>query len=123
MPGRHEQEPHREQEPHTYYLASEFLNERPSKRAYDRAQETLYHAPRCDLSVFRFLVRSRHTWLVTVIGEKPEEQLEQRLRRILASGVPTTVPEDVLQILQARRAEATQQAPWVERHFPPPTQN
>src|ERR1700726_1992916 len=110
---RPEHEPHHEQEGEPYYLAAEFLNERPSKRAYDRAQETIYHAPPCDLSVFRFLVPSRHTWLVTVIGEKPEEPLERRLRSILAAGVPTTVPPDILQLLQARRAEATRQAPWV----------
>ena len=53
MPGRHEQEPHREPETEPYSLAAEFLNERPGKRAYDRAQETIFHAPPCDLSVFR----------------------------------------------------------------------
>jgi len=121
--SRPEHEPHHEQEGEPYYLAAEFLNERPSKRAYDRAQATIYHAPPCDLSVYRFLVPSRHTWLVTVIGQKPEVQLERRLSSILSAGIPAPVPPDILQLLQARRAEATQQAPWVERHFPLPGQN
>src|SRR5438132_11440233 len=105
---RPEHEPRHEQEGEPYYLAAEFLNERPGKCAYDRAQETLYHAPPCDLSVFRFLVPSRHTWLVTVIGEKPEEQVERRLRTFLPAATPTTVPPSTLQLLQARRSEPTQ---------------
>lgn len=118
-----EHEPPREPQAAPNCLTAQFLNKRPAGRAYARAQATIYQAPACDLSVFRLMIPSRHTWLVTVIGQQPKAPLGDKLAAILATGMPTTMPADVLQLLQARRAEAIRQAPWVERHFPPQTHN
>ena len=51
--------------------------------------------------------------------DPPPTALHDALRRILATGEPATIPEDVLKLLNARRAEATEAGPWVEGHYRP----
>ena len=86
--------------------------------AYFAAQEAVAaHAGDVDLSAYRFqLDRIYH---VVVLGDPPPTALHDELRAILAAGERATVPEDVLRLLNGRRAEATQVGPWVEGHYRP----
>lgn len=113
----HQPEGNQEQEPIPYYKASRFNAERLARRAYFQAQETLFKNPDCDLSAYRLLLQQiRH---VVVLGEPPPEDLEQKLQTILSTGEPVDLPPEILKLLAERRAEATKQAPWVERHYRP----
>jgi hypothetical protein len=86
-------------------------------RAYDAAQSAIFHTPRCDLSVYRLVADPEA--FVAVLGQTPPRHLERELRRILRLGIPTTLPEEIIQALRRRRAEAITIAPWVERHIRP----
>ena len=101
-----------------YHQAARFPGEELAGRAYFAAQETVAtHAGDVDLSAYRFrLDRVDH---VAVLGDPPPTALHDELRRILATGEPATIPEDVLKLLNARRAEATEAGPWVEGHHRP----
>src|SRR5215213_11645393 len=94
-----------------YLQVARFNGERPAGRAYNQLQEAIFRSPGCELSVFR-LVLDRQ-WLVSVLGDPPDETLDRRIRQVLARGAPATLPEEILQELQRRRAEATNIGPWV----------
>ena len=113
---RHEEKHAEEQEQTPYYLAARYAGERPAGRAYFEGQETILRAD-CDLSVFRFQLN--RVWHVAVLGEKPPDDLEDKLKTILSRGTPAPLPPEVLQTLASLRANATRQGPWVERHFRP----
>ena len=101
-----------------YHQAARFPGEDPAGVAYFAAQEAIFaHAGDVDLSAYRFqLDRVSH---VAVLGDPPPTALHDALRAILSSGEPATIPEDVLRLLQARRAQASQVGPWVEGHYRP----
>jgi hypothetical protein len=101
----------------SYLHAARFGGERPAGRAYVRAQEAI-RTTECDLSTFR--LRLNQVWHVAVLGQAPPETLDRSLRRILAWGEPTTLPDDILQQLWERRAQAIKLGPWLERHEQPP---
>lgn len=97
-----------------YCLAVSFNATRPARRAYEAAQRLLF-VTECDLSAYRFYVGP--TWYVAIVGETPLPELETRLKHLLRRGDPTTLPPDVIERLQQRRATATKIAPWVEGHY------
>ena len=68
----------------------------------------------CDLSVYR--IRHEGVWLVVVLGEPPPDELHMRIEAKLTNGTLVTLREDVLRFLQARRAQVSPLAPWVELH-------
>ena len=108
-----------EHEGQPFYLrVARFSGERPAGRAYNQLQEAIFRSPGCDLSVFRLSLDRQ--WLVSVLGDPPDEPLDRRIRQVLARGVPASLPDDILAELQRRRAEATRIGPWVERHQPRP---
>src|SRR5436190_19157691 len=109
------QERARKQEPPAYIRAARFPNAPTSERAYFETQEAIYTAPECDLSSFRLRLSER--WHVVVLGDSPPEELERRLRTILAAGEPTPLPAEILKLLQERRARATKKGPWAEGHY------
>ncbi len=113
---RHEEKHAEEQEQTPYYLAARYAGERQAGRAYFEGQETILRAD-CDLSVFRFQLN--RIWHVAVLGEKPPEDLEGKLKTILSRGAPTPLPSEVLETLARRRESATEKGPWVERHYRP----
>src|SRR5687767_4014016 len=116
-PEHQESEQHKEQDSTPYYLASKFSGEKPAGTAYFTAQELIFNAPDCELSVYRFqLSRIYH---VAVVGDKPEQELEDKLKDILSKGEPTSLPSMVLQQLLARRLQQTQHGEWIERHYRP----
>jgi hypothetical protein len=102
----------------SYSLIARFQYEPPARRAYFRAQEAVFTAqPPADLSVYRFqLDRISH---VAVIGEPPPQELERTLRAILATGIPASLPAEVLKQLQDRRTRMSAQGLWVEGHYRP----
>lgn len=100
-----------------YLQVARFAGERPAGRAYDQLQEAIFRSPGCEFSVFRLLLR--RDWHVAVLGDLPDETLDRRIRQVLARGTPASLPEEIVLELQRRRAEATRQGPWVERHHWP----
>ncbi|MCG3771991.1 MAG: hypothetical protein JW384_03192 [Nitrosomonadaceae bacterium] len=56
---------------------------------------------------------------VAVLGVRPAEEVERRIKRILSAGIATTLPDDILQLLAQRRTAAAKLGPWVERHYRP----
>lgn len=106
------------EQPSIYCQAARFRMEAPARRAYDQAQELIFSSrEHCDLSAYRFLLeRVSH---VVVLGEAPPEEIAQRLQTILATGEPTTLPEEIVRLLCARRAQASTLGPWVEGHYRP----
>ncbi len=99
----------------TYYLAARFDKPTESVRAYGYAQQAIFFHD-CDLSAYRFRWEQRYH--VTVLGTRPPETLDRRLRAILARGEMVALPDDLLRFLAQRRREANEQAPWVEGHYP-----
>ena len=105
------------QDPTPYYRAARFHGEKPAGRAYNQAQETIFTAPDCELSAYRFHLD--RVWHVAVVGEQPPEDLERQLRRILSRGEPVALPEALLRMLKQRRVQATRLGPWIEGHYRP----
>lgn len=106
-----------EQEKAPYYKAARFRGEQPAGRAYFQAQDAIFNDPDCDLSAYRFQIRS--IYHVAVLGEPPPEDLEQKLQTILSTGEPVSLPANLLKLLAERREQASNQAPWIERHYRP----
>src|SRR3954464_11602303 len=107
-----------DQEPPPSFLqVARFSGDRPAGRAYDQLQNAIFRTPDCELSVFRMLLQ--RDWHVAVLGDPPAETLARRIRQVLSRGTPASLPEEILDELQRRRAEATRIGPWVERHQRP----
>ncbi|MCC6178993.1 MAG: hypothetical protein IT305_27100 [Chloroflexi bacterium] len=100
-----------------YCIAARYRCEHLAGRVYARAQSTLFAAEGCDLSAFR--LQLDRIWHVVILGEQLTPALDRRLRLILSSGTPAQLPNDVVDILLARHAEATRLGLWVERHHRP----
>jgi len=117
-----EQDPHDRDhlpasEPTTYQRASRFAGERPADRAYAVAQQVIYEAPDCDLSVYR--LQLNQLWYVAALGRVPPASVLQAIEQIFDRGEPAELPTDVWHALQERRRHATRLGPWVERHRRP----
>src|SRR5947208_14180610 len=107
------------QEPIPYYLAARFANKATAGQVYTPLQEMIFEEQEhCDLSAYRFKITEG--WHVVVLGERPSDQLHQRIEALLTNGTLVTLRPDVLDYLQSRRAQATQIGPWVERHLDVP---
>lgn len=102
-----------------YYQAARFTGLTIAGVTYFRLQQMVFEAKDdVDLSVYRLALSG--VWYVVILGEKPPEDFHIRIEAELTNGVLVTLRDDALAYLQDRRARATQIAPWVERHFPPP---
>ena len=66
-----------------------------------------------------FRLQLNHLWHVAALGIVPPVPVLQAIEDILGTGEPVTLPADVVAALEARRAQATRRAPWVQRHFRP----
>lgn len=119
MPGPEHRGGHSpEHEPSPYTRAARFAGERPAGLAYRKAEAAIFGTP-CDLSVYRLQFQQR--WHVAVLGELPPDEFAQRIDAILATGEPTTLPSDVMRVLQQRRAELSKRRSWTEGHYRPGT--
>lgn len=102
----------------TYFRAVSYSGEqaeRRSNRAYTQARDLLYRTREAELSSYRLALPQTREWVVALIGVRPPDALERQLATYLATGEPTTLPEGVRRNLEARRREAEQIGPWVER--------
>lgn len=105
-----------EQQPDRYVRAARFPSERSARRAYFRAQETIFEAD-CDLLALRLSLD--RAWHVGLIGHTPPERIDQQVRRILVDDEAAILPEDVLRLLEGRRARASAVGSWVEGYYRP----
>src|SRR5215208_2533007 len=87
-----------------YLRVARFSGERPAGRAYNQLQDVIFRSPACELSVFRMLLQ--RDWHVAVLGDPPDDTLDRRIRQVLSRGTPASLPEEIFQELQQRRAEA-----------------
>jgi hypothetical protein len=106
-----------EQEPSALYIkAARFSDDALAGQIFFLAQETIFASP-CDLSCYRLqLDQVSH---VAVLGSQPPPEVDEHLTTLLATGELTSLPEDALAFLQARRAQARQIGSWVEGHYRP----
>jgi hypothetical protein len=102
-----------------YHQTARYPSERPAGKAYEKAQALIYKRQDVDLSTYRLIYQKR--WHVSVLGEVPPTEVDRRVRQILSSGEPATLPDDVLRALNHRRLLARQMQPWVEAHHIPGT--
>ena len=105
-----------------YYQAARYPNKTAAGKAYDPIQQII-HDVACDLSAYRLFVPSERTWYVVVIGEQPDAQVHERLKTILTTltrGEPTSLDEETLTLLLARRVQQAQRGSWVEGHYDHP---
>jgi hypothetical protein len=110
--------PPRRPSPESYLRVARFAGERPAGEAYFAVQRVIYEAPKpLDLSVFR--LQLNQLWHVAALGMVPPARILQAIEQILDTGESTTLPEDVVQLLQERRAQATRRGPWMEGHYRP----
>lgn len=109
-----------EGQPLPYYLAARFPTKQAAAKPYTQAQEVI-RTTECDLSVYRILVTSQLTeprpWYVVTIGDTPPDTLHQQMTAILAQGEMTTIPQQGIDELLARRAEEIQKGSWREHHY------
>jgi len=99
-----------------YYQAARFHREGSARRAYFALQDTIFESE-CTLSTYRIILNG--TWHVAVLGERPAEELQEKLDRALRNGDPVSLPEDVVTSLVERGKQQRRIAPWVERHYRP----
>ena len=122
-PDHTEGTPRQEGEQPPYSLAARYRDEPASARSYEAAQEFIYTTAHLDLSAYRLqlprLQSTEFDWYVAVVGEQPPAEFDTRLRRILSTGEPASLPDEVLTYLLERRAQATQMGSWVEGHYRP----
>src|SRR6266478_5000128 len=93
-----------------YYQAARYPNKTAAGKAYTPIQQII-HDEDCDLSAYRLLVPSERKWYVVIIGEQPTTPLHERLKTILTTltrGEPTSLDEDTISVLLARRLQQTQ---------------
>jgi hypothetical protein len=103
----------------SFYLAARFPTKAAAGAIYTPLQQIVYdEQDMCDLSVYR--LKLNDVWHVVVLGEKPSDVLYQRIEALLINGTLVTLRPEALQYLQARRAQATLLAPWVEAHYDTP---
>ena len=117
-PGGPEERSPPEHEPVPYHRAARFAGEQPAGRAYTQAQRVIYEAPQpTDISVYR--LQLNRLWHVAALGILPPAPVLHAIEDALASGEPTDLPAEVWQALSERRAQATKQGTWIERHHRP----
>ncbi len=123
-----EQEPPRREDPQSehkdgetgYYQAARYPIERPAKQAYGAAQALVFSQDGHGLSAYKFyLPDAPRKPNVTVLGEAPPAEVHEQITQILQDGTPLVIPENVLQVIFDRRAQAGQIQPYVEGHWRP----
>jgi len=99
-----------------YLRAVHFRRDAAAKRVYTGVQEAIRHDA-CDLSVYNLRLNGEPT--VVVIGDAPAAELDERLRRMLSTGRPAMLAQDVITMLAERGIEERQKGPWHEGHYGP----
>jgi hypothetical protein len=76
-----------------YHQTSRYPSERPAGNTYEQAQALIYNRQDVDLSTYRLIYEKR--WHVSVLGDIPPADVHKRVRQILGSGEPATLPDNV----------------------------
>ncbi len=97
-----------------YLRAVHFRRDAAAKRVYTGVQEAIRNSA-CDLSVYNLRLNGEPT--VVVVGDAPPAALDERLRRILSTGRPAVLPQDVIVMLAERGIAERGKAPWSEGHY------
>lgn len=111
---RSEQPESSESQQPLYCWAVSFPDDTTSESAYFQAQHTIFLSD-CDVSVFRFGLHGVR--YVAVIGQPPPADLDAKLRDVLSTGAPASLPNGILGFLAERRRHAQRLGPWVEGHY------
>jgi hypothetical protein len=113
--------PPKEEEPKPYSLAARYPDEQSSEHPYYESQQVIFENQQLALSVYRLQLRRLNEvqlqWHVTVVGEQPPTEFDTKFRRILSTGEEVSLPQEVLDALLKRRAQAAQLGSWVEGHY------
>jgi hypothetical protein len=103
-----------------YYVAARYPSKQTAGKAYTSIERLIYEAD-CDLSAYRYFVRSERFWSVVIVGEVPPTALHERfitiLKTLTRGELVDTLDADTLRLLRTRREQQKQLGPWVERHF------
>jgi hypothetical protein len=97
-----------------YLVMARFRRDPAAKRVYNQIQEAI-RATSCDLSVCNLRLNGEP--IVVVVGDQPTPDLDERIHRCLAAGIPTDLQADVITLLRARSIEERAKAPWSEGHY------
>ena len=54
-----------------------------------------------------------------MVGKEPPPGFDERIKALLATVEPVTLPEEVVATLTARRSQAQKLGPWVQGHHRP----
>ena len=102
-----------------YCQAARFSSKTAAGAVYIPLQTLVFEEQNeCDLSVYRLKITEG--WHVVALGETPDDKLHLRIEALLSKGTIVNLQDerpDVIDYLQARRAQATHIAPWVEGHY------
>jgi HicA toxin of bacterial toxin-antitoxin, len=60
-----------------YYVAARYPSKQTAGKAYTSIERLIYEAD-CDLSAYRYFVRSERYWYVVIVGEVPPAPLHER---------------------------------------------
>lgn len=99
-----------------YVLSAAFRRPERAKAVYRQAEALLYDQP-VDLSAYNLELNGQP--LVVVLGNPPPATVHDRLARLLATGQPIAVPEEVLITLYRRSRDAWAKGPWQAYHHRP----
>ena len=108
--------------------ASRFAQKTTSIEVYDKLESMNRENKDTYVSVYRLYQNwqeaesSNKPWFVIILGETPPEPLAKEMLQTLRRGEITMVPDDVIALLAARRAELTEtyaetEDVYVERHY------
>lgn len=97
-----------------YLLMARFRRDAAAKRYYTEIQEAIRNAE-CDLSVYNLRLNGEP--IIIVMGNEPSADLDERLRKALSTGSPTTLPQDVIVMLTERSIRERRKWPWTEGHY------
>jgi hypothetical protein len=99
-----------------YRHAVRFPDEPSSNTAYEQTRDIIRDEP-CDLSLYRTALLPALTWYVIILGQIPEEDLQERIYEALEGGEAVSLPEEVWRQFNQRRLEQSGKGPWVEKRY------
>ena len=127
MPRPPEQPPRPEAQPFPFFFASRFESRETSQQPYDTIQGMLRDEKSAtDFSVFRLLQNwpeskskappSTKRWYVVVLGNPPREPFFTQVTQAINTGEPVAIPDELVEMLVARRIEQAAKGPFREIH-------
>ncbi len=127
MPRTPERPPNVEREAMPFLLSSRFDSREASQAPYDTIQSIVRDKSGiADFSVYRLIQNwpesiskappSNKRWYVAVIGNRPPEPFSQHVTEAINQGEIASVPDEVVELLAAKRVTEIAQRPFTEIH-------